>query len=153
MYFVSQRTSWRLDFKWLLVFLIFWGYYVWSFSASSLLGAREPSPVILAINLLLAIPATLFVVFCKIPAQWERYDALVGNLSYGIYLNQFLAGYFLLLANEIIASSFGLFQFFGRLNKGEFGLGSAVVSVLLAALLFRLVEYPVDRLRQRLKRG
>jgi len=78
---------------------------------------------------------------------------MAGNLRYGIYLNQFLAGYFLLLANEFITSHFGLFQFFGRLNQPGFGMASAVASVLLAAILFRLVEHPVDRLRQRLKRG
>jgi len=68
MHFVTRRVSWRLDFKWLLVLLVGWGYYVWYDSASPLLGAREPSAAIQAANLLLAIPATLLVVFCKIPA-------------------------------------------------------------------------------------
>lgn len=151
MYFATRRVTWRLDFKWLLLFLAGWGYYVWLGSASQLLEAREPSTAILAANLLLAVPATMLVVFSRIPTGWERYDSLAGNLSYGIYLNQFLAGYVLLLANEYVMQNYGLFQFFGRLNRSGFGWASVVVSVLLAAILFHLVEHPIDRMRQRLK--
>jgi len=151
MYFVSKRITWRLNFECLLLILAAWAYYVWFFSASPVLGAREPNGGILAINLFFTLPITCLVVFSNMPSRFRRYDNMIGNLSYGIYLNQFLVGYLLLFANEKVFNSFGEFQYFGRLNTERFGIAAVVLSVTLAAILYRYIESPVDRLRKKIK--
>lgn len=88
---------------------------------------------------------TALVIFTRVPEWAIKFDSAIGNLSYGVYLNQFLVAYLLLLVNETAQEKLG------RLNTLEFGLTAAIASTSLAAALYWLVERPVNRLRVRLK--
>lgn len=94
----------------------------------------------LAKDILLGILIGVPVVALLGPMKGSKTESLLGNLSYGIFLNHFMI-LLLLSYFEIRISSMGAVSF------------TLVTSIALSALTFYGVERPVIRLRYRLRRA
>ena len=57
----------------------------------------------------------------------------------------------LLVGQERIFAETGVFNFFGRYNKGAFGAWTCVLATAFSAGTVLLVERPIERLRSRVR--
>lgn len=73
----------------------------------------------------------------------RAFDANVGNLCYGVYLNHFLVGGLLLRA--------GATNYLGLPGTLAFGFTVLLGSTALAYATYRIVEHPFDRVRARVR--
>jgi peptidoglycan/LPS O-acetylase OafA/YrhL len=104
-------------------------------------GIISEKPVILRsifLGIFLGVPAVYFVSKVRI---FEKWDALAGNLSYGVFLNHWLI---LSISIQIWGLShgfYGLFQF----------CCAIAVSMIASYASFRLVEEPLIQLRHQMR--
>lgn len=97
--------------------------------------------LVIAFNVVTGLLAVLVIL-----AAGDREDDLcrmLGELSYGIYLNHLLVGWGLMWI-----SGLGGFHYFGRIGDTTFAVVALGVSVGFAWLTYRLVEMPVQSVRR-----
>lgn len=130
---ISTFRSWRYPGRGSRV-------HVW-FAAVCMLAAfplwrQKGSPVLVYQLPILFLLVAMFVNLkgMDISERWQSLDRWLGNLSYPLYLNHFVV---LLLLSTI---------FSGRLGWDLYILG-AVFSIILAALMYWIVETPLRHLR------
>lgn len=70
------------------------------------------------------------------PRARNRFDDMLGNLSYGVFLNQFLVQWVF---------------FDGEVRGVVSTIGYLAISIVIAAIMFRFVERPVLKLRRRFR--
>jgi peptidoglycan/LPS O-acetylase OafA/YrhL len=145
-YVILRNTKIRVPF-WVSAAVVSLGaYYIYAWSASIALGNTMAFTHAFIANMLLGIPVSALVCLTIVPEGLRRWEARLGDLSYGIYLNHVLmAGLLMWIAEAYRPWLFGTF------NQPAFGLSVVVGSVLLATLTFNLVERPVEVLRRKIK--
>ena len=122
-------------------------YYIYFWAASKELGTHEMTAASFVLNNLLAIPVSALVCFTVVPQSFRRWESRFGDLTYGIYLNHFAVAAILLWVAELAGS-----PIFGRYNKPEFGVWTAILCIVIAIATLHLVERPVERLRRLIKK-
>ena len=145
-YAALRDTKFRVPLYVSVPIVALFAYYIYFLAGSEEYGTREMTAASFVVNNLLAIPVSALVCFTAVPDGLRRWESRFGDLTYGIYLNHFLVAASLLW----IAEAYGA-PIFGRYNKPEFGLWTAIVCVFLAFATFHLVERQVERLRRFIK--
>jgi peptidoglycan/LPS O-acetylase OafA/YrhL len=102
------------------------------------------------------LPLGIAIVFLlsradRLPGPLATLDRAAGHLAYGVFLSHFVAMFLLFVAAEWIFEATGTFGVFGRYNRTSFGVWTCVLSTLLAAASFLLVERPIERIRDRVR--
>jgi peptidoglycan/LPS O-acetylase OafA/YrhL len=91
-----------------------------------------------ASSIVLSCASIALLAVANLPPRWARFDRWIGGLSYPVYLNHFLAG--------TVVMSLGI-------GRGPISLALAsLVALVLAAVMERIVEPPLERLRTRVRK-
>ncbi len=145
-YVVLRDTNFRIPFALGAPLILLGLYYFYAWSASDLFGADHKSSNAFIANILLGIPVSAAVCLTVTPQALKSWEARLGDLSYGIYLNHFLVAGLLLWLAEAIGG-----EPFGRYGRASFGLVAILACALFAALTFHVVERPIEVLRRKIK--
>jgi peptidoglycan/LPS O-acetylase OafA/YrhL len=93
---------------------------------------------------------TAVVVQVRPSETWKGIDRFLGNISYGVFVGHYLAGFLLLAAQERQAQR-GESLPFGPISSTRFGLSAAALAIVLATACYLLVERPLERYRDRVR--
>jgi peptidoglycan/LPS O-acetylase OafA/YrhL len=102
-----------------------------------------PSAQVFAEYLWLTLVVT-WLVLLSTPLPWRSLDRFAGNVTYGVYLNHFIAAL-------VIASS-GAWRDIGSVGTVTAGLCVLTAASILATITYLLVERPFDVVRSRVRR-
>ena len=138
-YYVRRRYGQQVPFSILLAVMAAWTAVV---TIPSLRLGEGPSARVFTEYVWLTVGLTGVVAATRIEG-FKRFDAGLGNLCYGVYLNHFLVAGLLI--------SVGAERYFGRPGMPSFGLVVLAGSTALASLTYYVVERPFDSVRRRVR--
>lgn len=151
-YWLQKRIVFRFDAGTTLLLLLIYFWYLLFWSQNSWLG-HQPTIAKLLCDIALAFAITMMMIFTRAEGQLKTLDHKLGELSYGIYVNQFVIAFGMMWAVEFFGRNYNLSSIFGAsYNRLEFGIHAAVFSTFFAYITYHLVEMPVERIRKKLRR-
>jgi peptidoglycan/LPS O-acetylase OafA/YrhL len=152
LYELSRRIAWRAPAKVMLLVLPVAFYLIWFWVTSidpDVTRMNEWN--VLPMVLLTAVPLTALVIFTEVPPGLKRFDDGIGKLSYGVYLNHFFVAFCMLMLQEYLHHVLNSDRVFGIANRPAFGFHATIFSLVLAFVTYRLIERPIETMRDRIR--
>jgi peptidoglycan/LPS O-acetylase OafA/YrhL len=81
--------------------------------------------------------------------SYKKLDRKLGDLSYGVFLNHFVAAFSLLTLVDYLRIITGQIYPLGRINTIWFGVYVCILSVFLAIFTHEYIEKPIERIREK----
>lgn len=98
------------------------------------------------------MPALTFAIAgIKSTGRWRKVDTLIGDLTYGVFLNHYLVADHLVPSLQFIGRQGGPQITLGAPGTASFGIALAVAATLVSALTYVVIELPINRIRDSLK--
>ncbi len=146
---LRKRITYKFDgvSSFFIIAFYFWYLFFWS---TNLLFGHEITNFKFFCDIILSIPVTMLVVFTSVDGTLKKINDQLGELSYGIYLNQYIIAFIMMLVNAFSARMFNFSTVFGAgYNRLEFGIHAAVFSAIAAYITYILIEKNIEKLRKR----
>lgn len=147
---IRKRTAYRVDAAKSFFILAFYFWFLLFWANNRLLGS-DLTPVKFFVDVMLSIPFTALAIFTTSEGAFKKISDTLGELSYGIYLNQYIIAFIMMLMTQFCAVFFNLNSIFGAgYNRLEFGIHAAVFSTIAAYMSYITVEKYIEKLRKRI---
>lgn len=147
---LKKRTTYKLEgvLAFFVIGFYFWFLFFWS---NNRFFGYEFTQLKFFLDVIFSIPVTILVVFTDIDGTLKKIADILGDLSYGIYLNQYIIAFLMMLTNEFFAKKLNWSSIFGAgYNRLEFGIHAAVFSAIFAYITYITIEKYVEKLRKRI---